>query len=160
MMDIAANVATKVAIRQGIKMSVGLVACNDARIAMMLVGIRVNPDACKQRNIICALDAVSLFGFNSCKLCMAFNPKGVAALSRFKRLAEKFNIICPNAGCPFGTSGNNFEKKGAINLDNSLTPPAVSAILINPMNKAIMPTKFKARSTADLQVATIPSELC
>ena len=46
-----------------------------------------------KQTMICELEATSLFGFNSCRLCIAFNPKGVAALSRFKRLAEKFIMI-------------------------------------------------------------------
>jgi hypothetical protein len=54
---------------------------------------------------------------------MAFNPKGVAALSRFNKLAEKFIMIWPVAGWSFGISGNIFEKKGQIILDNNLTPP-------------------------------------
>ena len=80
-----------------------------------------------------------LFGFNSCRLSIAFKPKGVAALSRFNKLAEKFIIICPVAGWFFGMSGNILEKKGQIIFDNNLTPPAFSAILRKPMNKAMMP---------------------
>src|SRR5687768_15152575 len=116
-MNIAAIVATKVAIIQGTKMSVGFSALKAALAAMMLTGIRVNPDAWRQRNMICALEATSLLGFNSCRLSIAFNPKGVAALSSPSRLAEKFIIICPIEGCPFGISGNNLEKKGPMTRD-------------------------------------------
>src|SRR5436189_284454 len=48
----------------GINISVGLVAFADALIAIILTGIKVGPHACKQRNIICELLALSLFGFN------------------------------------------------------------------------------------------------
>src|ERR1700687_5548565 len=133
----AAIVATKVAIIQGIKISVGLVLFKDALIAMMLTGINVSPDACKHRNIIWALDAVSLSGLISCKLSMALIPNGVAALSRPNKLAEKFITMWPMAGWFFGTSGNNFEKTGPIIFDKSLMPPALSAILMKPMKSAI-----------------------
>ena len=66
--------------------------------AMILTGINVKPDACKHKNMICALEATDLFGLISCKLSIAFNPKGVAALSNPSKLAEKFIIICPIAG--------------------------------------------------------------
>ena len=57
---------------------------------MIDVGINVKPAACKHINMIWASLARSLSGFNSCKLCMAFNPNGVAAESNPKKLAEKF----------------------------------------------------------------------
>jgi hypothetical protein len=44
-MIIAAIVATKVAIMQGRKISVGLAEFKEALIAMMLTGISVNPEA-------------------------------------------------------------------------------------------------------------------
>ena len=93
-------VAANVAIMQGMKISVGLAAggVTDARMAMMLMGIRVRPDACKTKNMIWELLAVSLLGFSVCKLSMAFCPKGVAALSSPSKLAEKFIIMCPIAG--------------------------------------------------------------
>ena len=99
-MNMAAIVATKVAIMQGTKISVGFTAGGRtaARAAMIETGMSVSPEACKHKNMICALDARSLFGFISCKLCIAFSPKGVAALSRPRRLAEKFIIIWPMAG--------------------------------------------------------------
>src|SRR5690606_17382897 len=87
-MTIAASVATKVTTIQGTKISVGLAECKAALTAITLTGIKVSPDACRQRNMICALLAVFLLGFNSCRLSIAFNPKGVAALSKPSRLAE------------------------------------------------------------------------
>ena len=153
----AAMVAIKVAIIQGTKMSVGLAAFEPARKAMMLTGINCKPDACRQRNIICALEALVLSGLISCKLAMAFNPKGVAALSSPNRLALKFIIMCPIAGWPFGTSGNILEKKGPMILDNRLMPPAFSAIPMNPINKAITPINPRERFTAVLQVSIMPS---
>src|SRR5690606_33047712 len=89
-MNIAAMVATKVAIMQGTKISVGLADFKAALAAIIDTGMSVRPDACRQRNMICALEARSLSGFISCRLSIAFSPKGVAALSRPRRLAEKF----------------------------------------------------------------------
>src|SRR6185295_6476132 len=91
--NMAAMVAAKVAIMHGIKISVGFCAPRLDLYAMMVTGIRVRPDACSARNMICELEATFLFGFNSCRLCIAFNPKGVAALSRFNKLAEKFIMM-------------------------------------------------------------------
>jgi len=142
---------------QGIKISVGFAEFRDALMAIILTGMRVKPEACKQRNIICALDAVSLLGFSSWRLSMAFKPNGVAALSSPNRLAEKFITIWPVAGWPFGTSGNSLAKKGPIIFDNSLMPPALSAMLIKPMNSAMMPINFKQMFTAVQQVSIIPS---
>src|SRR4029453_489507 len=92
---IAAIVATNVAIMQGIKISVGLCAggLTAALAAMMVTGINVRPEACRHRNIICAFEAFSLLTLMACKLSMAFIPKGVAALSRPNKFAEKFIIM-------------------------------------------------------------------
>src|SRR5215213_1853547 len=158
-MSMAAMVATNVAIMQGIKMSVGFAAAGltAALAAMMLTGMSVKPEACKQRNMICALEALSLLGLISWRLCMAFRPKGVAALSRPIRLAEKFIIMWPMAGWFFGNSGNNLEKKGPIIFESTLIPPALSAILIKPINSPIMPMSPIAIVTAVLQVSIMPS---
>ena len=104
--------AAKVAIMQGTNISVAFLAPAPARIAMIDTGIRVSPEACRQRNMICALEALSLLGLSSCKLSMALMPKGVAALSRPIRLAEKFITMWPVAGWSFGTSGKMREKNG------------------------------------------------
>ena len=108
----AASVAAKVAIIHGRKISVGVSDPMEARMAIIETGIKVSPPACKHRNIICELLALSLSGFKVCKLSIAFKPNGVAALSKPKRLAEKFNNICPKEGWFLGISGNNLEKKG------------------------------------------------
>ena len=65
--------------------------CCAARTAITLTGIRFKPAACKQRNMICELEATSLLGFSSCRLCIAFNPKGVAALSKSEQVCRKIH---------------------------------------------------------------------
>src|SRR5689334_1019836 len=93
-MIIEATVAANVAIIQGTNISVGFCARNDALTAIIETGIKVKPEACKHKNMICALDATALLGFNSCRLCIVFNPNGVAALSSPNKFAEKFITIC------------------------------------------------------------------
>ena len=90
---------------QGMKISEGSFAPNTARCAMMASGIRVNPEVCRTRNMICASVASSGFGLSVCRLSIAFRPKGVAALSSPSRLAEKFITMWPLAGWFFGTPG-------------------------------------------------------
>lgn len=155
----AATVAAKVAIIQGIKISVGLAAggLTEALIAIILTGIRVSPDACKTINMICELLAVSLSGFKVCKLSIAFKPKGVAALSKPSRLAEKFIIICPMAGCFGGTSGNNLPKKGPTIRDKNRMAPAFSPMFMNPKKSVMMPISLKERSTLSPADLNIPS---
>ena len=60
---------------------------------MIEVGISVNPAACRQRNMIWLLEALSFAGFTSCMLSIAFNPKGVAALSSPRKFAAKFIVM-------------------------------------------------------------------
>ena len=90
---ILAIVATTVAIMSGTKTEVGFVLPELARYAIIESGIRVSPLVCNTKNMICALEAVSLFGLRVCKLSIAFNPKGVAALSKPSILALKFITI-------------------------------------------------------------------
>jgi hypothetical protein len=87
---------------------------------------------------------------------MAFIPNGVAALSNPIRLAEKFITICPIEGWFFGTSGKIFEKNGPMILERKRIPPALSAMLIKPINKAIIPIRPIQRFTASLVVSNIP----
>ena len=65
---------------------------------MMETGIRVRPLVFRTRNMIMGLVAVSFLGFNSCICSMAFNPNGVAALSRPSMLAAMFMKMLPMAG--------------------------------------------------------------
>jgi hypothetical protein len=45
--------------------------------------------------MIWLLEALSLAGFASCMLSMAFKPKGVAALSSPRKFAAKFMVMNP-----------------------------------------------------------------
>src|ERR1700730_6243520 len=105
---------------QGINILVGSFDLRMARCAIILTGIIVRPEACNNMNMIWALEAVSLLGLSSCKLFMAFRPKGVAALSSPRRLAEKFITICPMEGWFLGTSGKSLLKKGPMIRDRKL----------------------------------------
>ncbi len=155
-MVMAAMVAANVAIIQGIKISVGWADLNATRSAIIMVGINVSPEACRHKNISCALVALLLSGFSSCRLSMAFIPNGVAALSSPNRLAEKFITICPIDGCSRGTSGKIREKNGPMILDRNRIPPARSAIFIKPRNKAIIPIRLMQSCTASFVVSKTP----
>ena len=91
----AASVPTNEVIMVGSIISEGLVAFCAALYPIIEVGIKVNPAACKHKNIIGLLEAFSLSVFTSCMLSMAFSPKGVAALSNPKKFAAKFIVINP-----------------------------------------------------------------
>lgn len=100
--------------------------------------------------MICALDATSLFGFNSWRLCMAFNPIGVAALSRPSMFAEKFMMMCPPAGWLFGTPGNKRLKNGPTIRATKFIAPAFSPMFISPSQSVITPAKGSAISITDV----------
>ena len=91
----AASVPMKEVIIHGNIISDGFVAFCAALYPMMDVGMSVKPAACRHKNMIWLLLAFPLSSFTSCMLSMAFKPKGVAALSRPKKLAAKFMVIKP-----------------------------------------------------------------
>src|SRR5659263_637525 len=143
----AESVATNVAIKMGMNTSVGLVEPMMARWAMMLMGMMVMPAVFKARNMICALEAVSLSGLISWRLCMAFNPMGVAALSSPNIVAEKFMSNCPLAGWFFGISGKSLLKNGPTIRERKRMAPAFSPMFRMPANgRAITMTAFLADS--------------
>jgi hypothetical protein len=80
------------------KISVGSAAPICVRYTITLMGIIVSPAVLSTRNMIWALEAVSLIGLSSCISFIAFSPRGVAALSRPSMLAEKFIRIEPKTG--------------------------------------------------------------
>ena len=107
----AVMVPTNVTIIQGIKISVGLLACCEARMAITLMGMMFKPAACKHRNMICASEALSLFGLISCRLAMAFSPKGVAALSKSQQVGRKIHNHMPHGRVSFGHARKEPSKK-------------------------------------------------
>jgi len=76
--------------------------------------------------------ASSFLGLISCNSCIAFNPKGVAALSSPSILADMFISMVPAAGWFLGISGKSLEKSGATALENISTIPPRSPILHHP----------------------------
>ena len=87
-----------VVIRVGIKISVGCAAPIWARYIIMLMGMRIKPEVLMTKNIIIGLVAVSFLGFSDCSSSIAFNPNGVAALSRPSMFALRFMKMEPKAG--------------------------------------------------------------
>jgi hypothetical protein len=88
---------------------------------------------------------------------MAFNPKGVAALSSPNKLAEKFIIICPYAGCFSGNSGKRRLKNGATILERKRIAPAFSPMFMKPRNKVMIPISLNEISTLSEADLNIPS---
>ena len=95
---IATNVEVKVVNMMGKKTSEGFAAPNWARYIMIVIGIKVKPEALMQRNITIELLARSFSGFRSCNCCIAFKPIGVAALSKPNKFAERFMNMEPVTG--------------------------------------------------------------
>ena len=137
--SMATNVEENVASIIGRKTSDGLAAPICARYIMMVIGIRVNPEALMQRNIIIGLLAESFSVFSSCSCCIAFSPIGVAALSSPSRLAEIFIKIEPVTGCSFGMPGKSLLKTGAPNRANDWMTPPFSPIFIIPSQSDKIP---------------------
>ena len=92
------------------------------------MGMRVNPEVFKTRNIIIGLLAESFWGLIDWSSCMALSPIGVAALSSPSMLADMFMKIEPKAGCPSGMSGKSLERIGDSSLANLFTKPLSSPI--------------------------------
>ena len=136
---IATNVEVNVANMIGKNTSDGFTAPICARYIMMVIGIKVSPDALMQRNIIIALLASSFRGFNSCSCFIACNPIGVAALSSPKRLAEKFMKIEPVAGWSFGKPGKSLLNTGEAIRANACTTPPFSPIFMMPSHNDRIP---------------------
>ena len=124
---------------------------------MILIGIIVKPDVFRTRNIIIGLVAVSFRGFSSCSCAMAFNPSGVAALSKPNMLAAMFINIDPIAGWFFGISGKRRVKTGERKRANALMRPAFSPIFMMPSHKANTPVRPIEISKADFDEANVES---
>lgn len=145
---IPTSVEMNVAIRIGRKTSVGLAAPAWARYIIIEMGMKHSPDALSIRNIIIASVAVSFSLLSVCSSCMAFSPKGVAALSRPSMLADTFMKMDPMAGCPFGTPGNRRQNNGDISRPKKPITPARSPIFIRPSHNDRMPVRPREISNA------------
>ena len=161
---IAVSVEMAVAMSIGMNTSVGLAACSPigpvtvALIAKTDTGIMVSPEVFSARNIICASDAVSFFGFRVCSDCMALSPIGVAALSSPSMLAEKFMSSCPCTSWFLGMLGNSLAKNGPTILAMKFIAPAFSPMFIIPSHSVITPAKGRAMSmTAILDISNVLS---
>ena len=141
-MMIPASVATVVAMRIGMKTSVGMAAPLAARKARIVVGMMVRPLVLSTRNMIIGLVAVSFRVFSSCICCMAFSPVGVAALSS------------PSIWF-FGISGKSLVKTGLRTRASTLTAPARSPIFMMPSHKANTPVRPKEVSKAVLEESKV-----
>ena len=87
-----------VAKRIGKNTSVGSNAPCCARYIKIDTGSKVSDEAFITKKRICALLAIFGVGLSDCNDRIAFNPIGVAALSRPNPFAIKFMVIRPAAG--------------------------------------------------------------
>ena len=141
----------------GTKMSVGCAAPICALYTMMLTGMSVSPLVLSTRNIIIGLVAVSFFGLSSCNCSIAFNPRGVAALSRPSILAAMFMNMLPVTGCPLGMSGNSLQNTGLSTRASMLTMPPFSPIFIIPSHSDNTPVSPSEISNAVFDEANVES---
>src|SRR5665648_1167724 len=103
---IATVIAHPVAIIVVPIISVGLTEPALRRTAITVAGMIVIQEVFKARNVIMAGLAVSGVAFSFWSSCIAFSPKGVAALPNPSMLALKFIIMAPSAGL-FGFRDGN-----------------------------------------------------
>ena len=89
MKKIPTTVEIVVAIITGAIISDAPAACTPARRPIAVTGITVIDVVAIASSITCASVAMRLVGFRVCSSCIAFSPKGVAALPIPKRLAAK-----------------------------------------------------------------------
>lgn len=105
-----------------------------------------------------ALLALSLWGFNFCSSRMAARPRGVAALPRPSRLAERFMEMACMAGLPCGTVGNSHRVRGRSSRANASVRRQRRAISIRPLHRHSIPVRAMARLTASPQPESAAAE--
>src|SRR5665647_2822563 len=105
--------AQLVAKMQAPTISVGFDEENDSLIPIIVAGIKVMQEVLRAMKVHMASDASCWTPrLSCCNSCMAFIPKGVAALPKPNILALRFRIIAPMAGWSEGTLGNNLRRNG------------------------------------------------
>ena len=88
-------------------------------------------------------------GFLSAMAWIAAKPKGVAALPRPSRLAERFRAIFPRMAVSSRYSGNRRPITGARARASSRERPLSSAICKKPSQAHMLPSRNRDSSTAD-----------
>src|SRR5665648_651416 len=117
--------------------SVGLREPACIRTAITVAGISVIQEVFKARKVIIAGLATSGVEFSFWSSCIAFSPKGVAALPKPKILALKFIIIAPSAGLLGLRDGNKRRTAGPKTRARPFMKPASSAKRMSPNHKLI-----------------------
>ena len=145
---IPTGVLTVVARITGPMISVGLAEPEAARMAITAAGINWTLLVLITRKVHMASVAVPFFSLRRFSSSMAFSPRGVAALPSPSILAEMFMIMAPMAGCSGGTSGKSRIITGFRERASVETSPDCSAIFIRPSQRAMMPIRPMASSTA------------
>ncbi len=120
-------------------MSSGFFALYLFLMAVIIVGMICSDAVFMMMNVIISFVAVFLFGFVSLRCCMAFIPKGVAALLTPSILAIMFRHIHLKALESFFRSGKNFDSMGEKILASAKVAPLSSTIFSMPEKKHIVP---------------------
>ena len=128
------------------------------RTAATVVGMSWREAVFIATKVTMALLALSLWGFNFCSSRIAARPKGVAALPRPSRLAERFMQMACMAGLPCGTVGNSHRVRGCSSLASASVRRQRRAISIRPLHRHSIPVRAMARLTASPQPESAAAE--
>ena len=128
------------------------------RSAAQVVGMSWREAVFIATKVTMALLALSLWGFNFCSSRMAARPKGVAALPRPSRLAERFMEMACMAGLPCGTVGNSHRVRGRSSRANASVRRQRRAISIRPLHRHSIPVRAMTRLTASPQPESAAAE--
>ena len=128
------------------------------RSAAQVVGMSWREAVFIATKVTMALLALSLWGFNFCSSRIAARPKGVAALPRPSRLAERFMQMACMAGLPCGTVGNSHRVRGCSSRASASVRRQRRAISIRPLHRHSMPVRVMTRVTASLQPESAAAE--
>ena len=119
--------------------SSGFIALYLLLIAVIIVGMICSDAVFMMTNVIISSVAVLLSGFVSFRCCMAFMPKGVAALLTPSILAMMFIHMYLKALESFFRLGKNFDSTGEKIFTSAVVAPLSSTIFNMPEKKHIVP---------------------
>ncbi len=150
---------------QSSKISVGLAEPALLRKAITVVGNKVMALVFSKSKVIILSEAVSGLGLSCCNSCMACKPKGVAALPKPSRLAQKFSTMPLKAGLSAGSSGNKWRSNGESNPASFCKSPLASIKAKTPSQSIKTPASDTIKSTllaapAKAACVTIPILPC
>ena len=112
-----------------------------------VVGSKVTALVFSKSKVIILLLAVSGRGLSRCSSCIACKPKGVAALPKPRRLAQKFNTMPEKAGLSAGSSGKSRCSRGAKKRPSLASSPLCSSNAKTPNHSINTPASDMIKLT-------------